>query len=150
MASNQDAGRPLGFGGGAAAPAPTAEPVIESPPNGVDAASGRPYCGRHNVLMVAYSSAERATYYRCPVDGCTEREKIVRPGVKISSTPSYCPRATCAPQKLAMEVDVTGSSVGQLKMICRRCGNVSYVPAPAYAVDYRFRKESVADDFATR
>ena len=140
--------RPLGFG--CSAPTAASPAAVESPPNGVDSATGKPYCGRHNVLMVVTSSAEHARYYKCPVDGCEERSKRSRHGVTIPSRPTYCARVSCAPHNVAMEVDAAASSYGQLKMVCGRCGNASYVTASGFALDYRFRQEVPVEDFSSR
>lgn len=39
----------------------------------------RPVCPKHGQQMVAYSTNAMHTFYRCPVEGCAERAKRVRP-----------------------------------------------------------------------
>lgn len=139
--------RPLGFGAVPESPAL----AVESPPNGVDSRTGKPYCGRHNCLMRAASSRENVVYYRCPVDGCDEREKRTRAGANVPAMPALCSRITCRDEKIALEVDAASSSIGQLKMVCRKCGQASYVPAPGYAYSQaRVRLEPPVEDFAAR
>lgn len=97
-------------------------------PNGTNSA-GRPYCGRHNCLMVARSTQGQVTYYGCQVAGCGETEKRVKDGVVVSAKPHVCGNRTC--DGAAREVDplFTGSQL--LRMVCPKCGDVQMVPRPA-------------------
>lgn len=45
----------------------------------------RPVCPQHGDSMIAYSTREHLTYYRCTVDECTETAKAVRVNVSNRS-----------------------------------------------------------------
>lgn len=61
----------------AVATEPAAAPIVaseEKPRQG-----NQPFCPRHAVQMVSYSSSDMFTYYKCPEPMCNERDKKVRP-----------------------------------------------------------------------
>lgn len=91
---------------------------------------GKPYCGVHNVLMRAYASKPDATHYECPVDGCEEKGKRVRPQLKVPSSPSYCPQRTC--QRVALVVVPKLSTMAQLHMACPQCRFSLKQPRPQF------------------
>ncbi|HJT34858.1 MAG TPA: hypothetical protein VJ783_22715 [Pirellulales bacterium] len=45
----------------------------------------RPVCRKHGQQMVAYSTNAMYTFYRCPREGCDERDKKVRPVGPLAS-----------------------------------------------------------------
>ena len=66
-----------------------------SEPRGQQGDELRPYCARHNVLMTSYATRGPNTHYRCPVDGCEERAKRVRPALKVPAEPMLCRQRHC-------------------------------------------------------
>ena len=46
-----------------------------------------PVCKVHREAMRGYSTRESITYYRCPVEGCTETAKAPRVSVFIQAAP---------------------------------------------------------------
>jgi hypothetical protein len=128
----------------AAASKPSAEPQ-----RGQQGDDGRPYCPLHNVLMVAYSSKETTTHYKCPVAGCETTAKKARPTIHIPSQPIACPRQTC--NSAPLEVDPKGSNLVQLQMTCPKCGFQVGVPRPQFdAKAYRRRQLAEDGDLAAR
>jgi hypothetical protein len=102
-------------------------------PNGRDA-DGRPYCGKHNALMVAYKTEDKVTRYKCQVDGCGETEKRIRSEVFVPAKPLLCSRAACAANGavLAVDPDLSRPGAAHLTMRCPSCEGVQYVPRPGY------------------
>jgi hypothetical protein len=88
--------------------------------------------------MRAYKTKPDATHYKCPVDGCTEREKRARPTLRIPVEPLMCPQKTCLDGEgrklVALEVDATvvEANAAQLHMICPACGFHVNVPRPQF------------------
>jgi len=118
------------------------EPV--PPPQPVRARQGddgRPFCPTHNCLQVASGSKGKHTHYRCPVPGCTTREKRARPQVKVPAEPLACPQRTCRDEKqepLAyLAVDAKLSTIAQLHMTCPKCGFHVKVPRAIFAASHQ-------------
>ena len=108
--------------------------VVAAPVNVVPQGSdGRPFCEKHNCLMVASGTKDRVTYYKCPVPGCDCREKRARPTTPIPSAPQVCQFQTCKTPPQYLERDFDDKSIGQLAMVCPKCGNKHYVTRPTYA-----------------
>lgn len=122
------------------------EPLPVAPPlgNGVDR-DGRPYCGRHNCVMIAQSTEGQATYYRCRVPGCEEREKRLRG--QVPREPVWCSQRNCRDHGIALEVVVERSNYASLVMRCPRCGFETQAPRPGFEQTAR---PAVAEDFAAR
>jgi len=88
----------------------------------------KPYCKRHNVLMIASASTEVATLYRCRVKGCTEKGAKLRPNVRAPNEPLMCPQC-----RVACEVDLERANFGgsiNLRMVCPECQFAVDVPRP--------------------
>lgn len=110
---------------------------------------GRPYCGKHNALMVAGKTTGNVTHYYCQVEGCQEAEKKARPEIRVPAKPLICGRALCAEKLTALEVDVERSRASaMLTMICPDCGFTQYVPRPGYVANTKPRPAE--QDFAAR
>jgi len=62
-------------------PAPSAAPSTAPAPLAGQRPrqDNRPTCPRHGVQMVSYATNPMFTYYRCPEEHCSERDKQVRP-----------------------------------------------------------------------
>lgn len=112
---------------------------------------GRPYCERHNVLMVASGSRPAVTLYRCPVEGCDARAKRVRPQFKIPAQPQMCPQRICADAPAALEVVARLSTLAQLHMACPRCGFSLKVPRPQFGPQLASqRRRALVEDLGER
>lgn len=110
---------------------------------------GRPYCPRHNVLMRAIGSHPDHTRYKCPVPGCDEKAKRVRPTLKVPHQPQMCPQRSC--DEVAMVVTPALSNVAQFHMECPQCGFSLKVPRPTFAPQLdRQRRIAAAEDLAAR
>jgi hypothetical protein len=124
---------------------------------------GRPYCPTHNCLCKATSSHKTATYYACPVPGCTTRAKRARPQIKMPAEPLACQSRSCqqgsgdgdAANKRFLEVNDKLSTVANLHMECGGCGFHVKVPRPQFAPDLERRRQrdlaaAAAEDFGER
>lgn len=123
-------------------------PTFGTPANGRDT-EGRPYCGRHNALMIAYKTEDKVTRYKCQVADCGETEKRIRSEVFVPAKPLACSRAACAAMGavLAVDPELNRAGAAHLTMRCPSCDGVQYVPRPGY----RPSPPSVpAPDFADR
>lgn len=96
--------------------------------------TGRPYCERHNCLMIANGTKDQVTYYRCQVPGCDCRSKQARVTTPIPGKPMTCAMASCChgDERQYLEVDAARSSIAQFAMTCPKCGNTVYVTRPTY------------------
>lgn len=110
------------------------EQVVTAPPQNVvqQGTEGRPFCERHNCLMVAQSTKGAVTYYSCPVPGCTCTAKKARPTTPVPAAPQKCQFTSCREPAQYLERDESDKSIGQMTMVCPRCGNKQYVPRPTY------------------
>lgn len=126
---------------------PVSEPKAEesTPVNGRDD-TGRPYCGRHNVLMRATTTQGNVTHYRCPVESCDAREKRARPEIKVPTSPVLCSRSICG--GAAMEVDEKKSALLRMSLVlvCPRCGQEVEVPKPGVKPTLRREPEPAGFD----
>lgn len=123
-------------------------PTFGQPTNGRNE-DGRPYCGKHNALMVAGKTTGNVTHYYCQVEGCQEAEKKARPEIRVPAKPIICGRALCAEKLTALEVDVDRSRASaMLTMVCPDCQFTQYVPRPGYVPNTKPRP--VEQDFAAR
>lgn len=104
-----------------AAPTNESQPVQRT-------ASGRPYCPKHNCLMVAYSSKSSVTHYKCPVESCDATEKRVRDGVQVPKGPQRCGSKLCDGAAMEVVPEFVGSS--NLLVKCPKCGATLHVPRP--------------------
>jgi hypothetical protein len=114
------------------------------PVNGVDR-DGRPYCGKHNCVMIAQSTEGQATYYRCKVPGCEEREKRLRG--QVPREPVWCSQRNCLNHGVALEVVAERSNYASLVMCCPKCGFEVQTPRPGFEHTTR---PAAAEDFAAR
>jgi hypothetical protein len=130
--------------------------VLEPPPAPV--IQGKPYCEKHNVLMVSYATRGAVTHYRCPVAGCSSKGKAARPSQKVPSKPQLCPQKTCRDREgkpaVALEVVPRLSNLAQLHMACPQCGFHVKAPRPQFdeAAQQRLRRQklSAAEDLSSR
>jgi hypothetical protein len=61
-------------------PAPSnPQSPIPNPESARPRQTGRPLCPIHAVQMLAYATSAMFTYYKCPMEGCLQRKKLVRP-----------------------------------------------------------------------
>ena len=132
------------------APALNPEPRTLNPARGRQGDEGRPFCERHNVLMVTYTSKPDVTHYRCPVEGCDARAKRIRPTIKIPATPLFCQQRTCKERGVALEVDPKFSTGAQLHMRCPNCEFGLKVPRPQFATQLARQRREAVDDLAER
>lgn len=109
---------------------------------------GRPFCPTHNCLQIASGSKDNHTHYRCPVPGCSTREKRARPQVKVPSEPQRCPQLVCRNKLSFLEVDVKFSKVSHLRMCCPACGFAMDVPRPQF--DPTIHMPRPTEDLAAR
>jgi len=118
----------------------------------------RPYCRVHFTLMRASSTKGRVTRYKCPVPGCSEKEKRARGTSRIPREPLECPRCRQRqieegkknPRPVYCEADYHGSHAGMIKMACKvdACGFYVFLPKPGIA---RIRRRmSDSETTATR
>jgi hypothetical protein len=123
-------------------------------PRGQQGDEGRPYCPKHNCLMKATATRETVTHYACPVPACNEREKKVRPQLKVPAAPQACPQRICAAgpgqEQSYLQVDLRLSSLSQLHMACPRCGFHVNVPRPHFDAAAAQRARRQAEDLAAR
>jgi hypothetical protein len=119
------------------------------PPTNGRNEDGRPYCGKHNALMVAGKTTGNVTHYYCQVEGCQEAEKKARPEIRVPAKPIICGRALCAEKLTALEVDAERSRASaMLTMVCPDCQFTQYVPRPGYVPNTKPRPAE--QDFAAR
>lgn len=124
--------------------------VVSPPPDAPQTTSTpteRPVCARHNVLMVASSSRDGVTHYKCPVDGCTETGKAARRQAMGWAKPVLCDREAC--NGTPMEVDHDLSTPMQVRMVCPNCGKSVTHPRPGLKLRLPERS-AMRDDFANR
>lgn len=118
----------------------------------------RPYCRRHNVLMIAYNSSGGATRYKCPVPGCDATEKRAQPTSNIPREPMVCPhcrgRAIEEGQKdptpVYLEAEYGRSTFAILLMRCPTpdCHYAVKIPRPDIAARSQIqlrRSESISE-----
>lgn len=77
----------------------------------------RPVCPVHYVEMRSYCSKTSVTYSRCPVDGCNQTAKSIRPKNVIPKTPHVCARCN-----VPLVVSSQHSNKQQIALICESCG----------------------------
>jgi len=144
--SNNVAGKTMGLGDG-----PTSAPVVGPPiPETARTETGRPYCGKHNVLMQITGTKGDVRHYACPVPGCDAKAKQARPKDPIPKDPAVCPQVSCRDPKQYLEVDAARSSSGQLAMVCPGCGFTSRVPRPQIAFVNQAIQREAAEDLGAR
>jgi len=121
--------------------------VLPARARGQQGDAGRPYCPRHNVLMVAYATKPEKTHYKCPVEACDETAKRVRPTLRVPAAPQLCPQRHCRRDGQAMALETVGtlSTVAQLHMQCPRCGFALKVPRPQFEPALERRRAAVED-----
>lgn len=124
---------------------PGATSAVPAPANGVDR-DGRPYCGKHNCVMIAQSGQGGVTYYRCRVPGCEEREKRLRG--QVPREPLWCGQRSCRDKPPALEVVPERSNFSALVMCCPRCGFETIAPRPGF--ELAATPIPPAEDFSTR
>lgn len=118
----------------------------------------RPYCRRHNVLMVAYNSSGGATRYKCPVPGCDATEKRAQPTSNVPREPQICPHCRgraiedgqADPQPVYLEADYARSTFAMLLMVCptEGCHYSMRIPRPDIVTRSRIqrqRSESISE-----
>lgn len=112
MEDQEPVGIPDGFG-------------LDSPGDGTATKpkdNSRPYCPRHNCLMIANRSDKVATHYRCRVDGCDAAEVRMRPEHPAPIEPQLCPECQSSGVESACEVDPRRSAGKiNLVMVCPAC-----------------------------
>lgn len=97
--------------------------VAASPARDVD---GIPYCRKHHCRMKQSSGGKKdgaTAYYKCPVDGCTEREQVIKtanPAV-VPSKPLACARCSKNGEEVICERDPTASTAQMVILKCPRC-----------------------------
>lgn len=121
------------------------EPLPVAPLNGADR-DGRPYCGRHNCVMISQGGQGGVTYYRCKVPGCDEREKRLRG--QVPREPVWCSQRNCRDHGVALEVVVDRSNYASLVMCCPKCGFEVQSPRPGF--EHTTAPATPAEDFSTR
>lgn len=105
-----------------------------------------PYCGVHFVTMKLYKSKAKARYFRCPVDGCPERDATSRAHhPDVPKVPTLCMRCSQTDRRLNADgsaiVEKPGKEVAMelardectetiLAMRCPACGHISRTPRP--------------------
>lgn len=118
----------------------------------------RPYCRKHNTLMVAYSSRDGVTRYRCPVPNCEAKEKRSQPTSRIPREPMRCSHcdqrareAKIENEPSYLELDEHRSTYAMLLMICPdpACRFSVRVPRPDIAARSRIAR-SRADTIGER
>lgn len=110
----------------AADPQPDQEAAARSPVPGIT--RHRPYCPRHNCLMIATGSTTLTTRYKCPADGCDSLQQLVpKPRTRPPIAPLICPQCD---DDVPMEVNHDHSREFKLLMECPRCHWDTYVPRP--------------------
>lgn len=107
----------------------------------------RPYCPKHNCLMIANRSDKSATFYRCRVDGCDAMEVRMRPEHPAPTEPLMCPLCDRSGDQIACEVDrVRSSGKITLLMQCPSCKWEVEVPRPTAArIVKRFENRQFSD-----
>lgn len=131
----------------------TTTSLQETPPDVATPRQGdqhRPYCRRHNVLMIAYNSSGGATRYKCPVPGCDATEKRAQPTSNIPREPQMCPhcQARAAEEKtkaqtpVYLEADYARSTYAMLHMACPtpECRFFVKLPRPDIAARSRVQR----------
>lgn len=116
--------------------------VQESKP----ADNSRPYCPRHNCLMIAQTSRNVATIYKCRVKECDAVEVRMRPENPAPTSPMWCPLcAKASGLEIACEVHRQRSTPTELLMQCPQCRWEVRVARPTAAkVVARIRHQSLA------
>lgn len=109
--------------------------------------TGRPFCERHNCLMIANGTKDQVTYYRCPVPGCDCREKRARQTTPIPARPMTCAMASCTQgdERQYLAVVSERSTIAQLCMACPKCKNAVYVTRPTYGATAKAALRRPAD-----
>ncbi len=92
----------------------------------------RPYCEKHQCLMVANGSGTDVTYYRCPVPHCDCKEKRARPQIKMSATPKLCPHQMCHNPPQYLEAAASQPAAANITMVCPKCGFKLQQPRPHF------------------
>lgn len=79
-----------------------------------------PICPKHFARMLVYCTTRSIRYYRCQVDHCSERLKLIRThGETCLSQPAYCENCGEAMQLTERQIATNG-----IEMICPECSRV--------------------------
>lgn len=105
----------------------------------------RPYCQTHNALMVATSSRQSVTYYRCQVPSCRCTSKVAREQVPIPTRPILCPTVSCQGKESYLEVDAPATTASHLSMVCPACEHRQQVLRPQFLA-YNNRKRFLPEE----
>lgn len=105
----------------------------------------RPYCQTHNALMVATSSRQSVTYYRCQVPSCRCTSKVAREQVPIPTKPLLCPTVSCQGKESYLEVDAPATTASHLSMVCPACEHRQQVLRPQFLA-YNQRKRVLPEE----
>jgi hypothetical protein len=102
--------------------------------------------------MGSYCSKPDKTHYKCPVEGCEETAKRVRPTLRVPAAPQFCPQRHCRRGGQAVALEAVGrlSTVAQLHMQCPRCGFELKVPRPQFEPALDRRRQAAIEDLGDR
>lgn len=114
------------------------EDAVEDAPAVETTEDGTPYCVVHHCQMKQTSGGKAGSpvaYYKCPVDGCEEKGKKVKPSKSvIPSEPHRCPRCETHP---VLERDAKLSKLTYSILRCPVCGHKSAPMArPEFVAGY--------------
>lgn len=101
---------------------------------------GVPYCVKHHCRMKQTSGGKAGSpmaYFKCPVDGCEEKEKRIKSPRSIPADPLKCPRCLGLSPQPVMERDAKVSTMMYSILKCPCCGHKSApMPRPEFVANH--------------
>ena len=121
-----------------------------------------PYCLRHFVQMRVYSTKKKQRYWRCPVDGCEERDCTERKHhPRVPTEPHWCPICAAGHKELvdskvkvvpgkqvAMELVLGQCTTTKLHFVCPACHHIErpFRPDLQAVMTHASRRGASVDD----
>lgn len=105
--------------------------------------TNRPMCKRHLTWMRCNTTDGSKSYYKCPVEGCTENEIRVRQDLIVLNDPQQCPICGCA-----CEVDRPRSTRFLVAMTCPNTDHdrfTIHVESPDIAIRGQVKRKRLLD-----